>query len=693
MNSIALESRLAVMGVVIGSLLACAAQSAVAEVVRFEILERKPFADGKSFGDAGPYERIVGRVHYAIDPKQRQNRAVVDIDLAPKSADGKIHFFGDLFILTPKDPSRGRGLALYDVNNRGNKLALRFFNYGPGSNDPSSAADAGDGFLMRNGITVVWSGWDGELLPGNHRLRLSVPIATDGDRPITGPVRCEIVPSGSTKRTVINWANHGSYRPTKRGIETATLTHRERPAETRVPIPRDKWTLHVTDVESDSPTQLPMVELEMPAGLQKGHIYELIYEGQGSMVHGVCFTGLRDLMSAFKHGTGRDNPLLNDGKPTIQRAIGFGVSQSGRFLREFLYSGFNEDEQRRQVFDGLIPHVSGGGLGSFNYRFAQPTRHVAQHDHHDYPADRFPFTYETQTDPLSKQTDGILRRAVATKTAPYVMHTQSAAEYWTRSGSLAHTDPLGRRDAKIPGNVRVYLFGGTQHGPSGFPPSRGDGHNLANPGDYKPFLRSLLLKLDGWSRDGTAAPPSVYPTIAAGTLVDWRQESTGFPKIPGVRYPEVIQQPALLDFGPRWQTERIPDLQPPKQLGDYRVLVPKCGADGNEVGCLSPAEVAVPVATYTGWNSCRADAGVENELVSLRGSYLPLPISKADRDKTGDPRRSLEERYGSLAAYMKQLSQVCNELHSNGYLLEEDVARTLSVQRERVAPIFAKIEK
>jgi Alpha/beta hydrolase domain len=670
---------------------AVAAGPVDAEVVRFEIIKREPFAGGRSFGKTGPYERIVGRVYYAIDPALRQNGAIVDLRHAPRDKRGRVTFFGDLFILSPRDPRKGNGAILYGVNNRGNKLALRFFNFGGGGNDPKSAGDAGDGFLMRNGFAIVWSGWDGELLPGGNRLRLSPPVATIGGKPITGRVRCEIVPTGGYKRTVVNWANHGSYRPTTQGIKTATLTHRVRPYDPRVPIPREQWTLHVSDVKSDSPSQLPKVELELPAGFQKGHIYELIYEARDPLVHGVCFAGVRDLVAAFKHGIGTGNPLLVAGRPAVTRAHAFGVSQSGRFLREFLYWGFNEDERGRQVFDGVIPHVAGGGLGSFNHRFAQPTRHVTQHDHHDYPADRFPFAYETQTDPLSGQMDGILKRALATKTAPFVLHTQSTSECWNRSGSLPLTDPLGTRDAKPPANVRFYLFGGTQHGPSGYPPRKGDGKYLANPGDYRPFLRALLLAVDRWARDGKPAPPSVRPTIAARTLVDWRRTATGFPRIPGVQYPGVIQRPPLLDFGPRWRKERIVDSQPPKKRGHYRVLVPLCDSDGNEVDCLSPPEVAVPVATYTGWNLRSKAAGAENELVSLRGSYLPFPVTAAERKRSGDPRRSLEERYGSLDNYLRRLKAACLSLKRKGYLLDEDVVRTMRIQKERVAPLFARI--
>src|SRR5439155_3030557 len=259
------------------------------------------------------------------------------------------------------------------------------------------------------------------------------------------------------------------------------------------------------------------------------------------------------------------NPLQTSaGKPAMNRAFAFGVSQSGRFLRHLLYQGFNEDTQGRMVFDGLIPHVAGGGLGFFNHRFAQPNRHNGQHEDHLYPADLFPFTYGLATDPFTKKTDSILGRYAKSKAQPKVMHTQSAAEYWHRAGSLVHTDPLATKDAEIPDNVRIYSFGGTQHGPAAFPPAKGNSDNYTNFADYRPFLRGLLIALDDWVVNDKAPPPSVVPNIFDGTLVDWTAKATRFPKIPGVRFPTVIQQPSLNDYGPLFASKRIITIEPPK---------------------------------------------------------------------------------------------------------------------------------
>lgn len=659
-----------------------------AELTRFEIIERGTFAEGESFGETGPYERIVGRVHYELDPALPQNQNVIDLKLAPRNERGRVEFSADLFILAPLDLSKGNRAVLYEVNNRGGKGALRSFNYAASSSNPHTLKHVGDGFLMRQGYTIVWSGWDGELLPSKDRLRLCAPPAIQSEKPITGKVRCEIVPTSELTRTMVNWANHGSYRPTADGLKNATLTHRLHPDHPRVALPREDWEIHVTEVESDCGSQLPKVELEYPKGLQKAHIYELIYEAQDPLVMGTGFTAVRDLIAAIKAGTGEDNPLLHQDKPILERAHGFGVSQSGRFLREMIYWGFNEDETGEKVFDGIIPLVSGSGMGSFNHRFAQPTRHAGQHDHHDYPPDRFPFAYGTQLDPLSGQSDGILKRAAGSDTAPLVFHLQSSSEYWNRSGSLVHTDPLGTRDAEIPDTVRIYFFTGTQHGPSSFPPGRGDGQTLSNPADYKPFLRALLPALDRWSASGEEPPPSVYPKISEGDLVAWTQNATGFPDIPGIRYPGVIQQPSYLDFGPRWKTERIVDQQPPIPRGNYQVLVPRVDSDGNEIGCLAPPEVAVPIATYTSWQLRNEDAGAVNQLRSLTGSYIPFSLTKKERKETDDPRPSIAERYDNLESYLDQLRKVCQDYEEAGLFLKEDTSRILEIQRERVTPLF-----
>jgi len=678
-----------------------AADMAGAELRSLEIHHREPFADGMAFGKTGPYEILSGVARFAVDPKNEHNRLIVDLHLAPQNAEGKVEFEADVFILAPKDPAKGNGAILYEVNNRGNKLALHFFNDARSNNDPRRPADAGNGFLFRQGYTVVWCGWIGELLPGNGRMLLHAPIGSAHGKPIRGAVRYETSTSVPADTMPLSMREgHGSYPPTADGEANGRLTWRMRQTDERVPIPREQWFLErlpVPKIKEGVPGTLGQIRLHLAGGFRPGYLYELICEGEGPIVQGLGYAAVRDLVSFLRRDSTEGNPRRTaDGKPAINRALAFGVSQSGRFLRNFLHQAFNLDEKDRQVFDGLMPHVAGGGLGFFNHRFAQPTRHNAQQEEHLYPTDRFPFTYGPSVDPFSKRRDGILTRLTLAAGAlgespgiwPKVMHTQSAAEYWHRSGSLVHTDPIGKQDAAIPKNVRIYAFGGTQHGPASYPPPRSLGDNLANPGDYRPFLRALLLALDGWVKDGTPPPASVYPRIDQKTLVAWSQASTGFPALPGVRYPEVIQQPEAKDYGPKFDQEGVITTEPPAILGKYVVLVPRSDPDGNDLGPLLPPEVKVPLATYTGWSLRRRDVGAEAMLVSLQGSYIPFPRSREERLKTGDPRLSIAERYGSFEAYLQRFSQACAQLKRQGYLLEEDVRR-LAERQQRERGLFA----
>jgi hypothetical protein len=674
--------------------------SAKAELKELTIYRREPFAGGMAFGDTGAYEKLVGVARFAVDPKHSRNQAVVDLSLAPRNAQGFVEFETDVYMLAPKDAAKGNGAILYDVNNRGNKLALGMFNRG-GGNDPTTAADAGDGFLFRRGYTVVWSGWIGELLPGGNRLLMRAPIATESGQPIRGKVRYEMVSDTAAETLPLSRREgHGSYPPTAHGEAEGTLTWRMRETGERVPIPKEQWSLErmpIPKIEHGGPGTLPQIRLRLSGGFRPGYLYELICEAEGPIVQGLGYVGVRDLLSFLRNDNSERNPLRSADKSAIQRVYGFGVSQSGRFLRNYLYLGFNGDESNRKVFDGLMPHVAGGGLGFFNHRFAQPTRHNGQHEEHLFPGDYFPFAYGDAADPFNRNFDpfknanGVesLTRHTEPERLPKIMHTQSAAEYWHRSGSLVHTDPLGHTDAEIPENVRIYAFGGTQHGPASNPPGRGNGDNLLNPGDYRPYLRGLLDAVDAWVRNGTEPPPSVYPRIDQGTLVDWRQRSTGFPAIPGVRYPEVIQQPPALDHGPDFATKGLLTTLPPRIKGHYTVLVPRSGADGNDLGCLSPPEVAVPLATYTGWNLRRRDPGAEGMLLSLSGSYIPFPKTGAERKAAGDPRASIEERYASFEHYRDLFTARCAELMKGRYLLQEDADRLVS-EREKLRPLFAK---
>lgn len=663
-----------------GLVLLTAATTLRGELLSLDIRQRTDFAGGRSFGKVGSYEVLTGIARFGLDPNHPANRRIVDLGLARTNSKGQVEFACDVCLLAPKDPGKGNGALFYDVNNRGTKLALRFFNFAGGGNDLSRKNSEGDGFLMERGFVVVWCGWIGELLPGDDRLLLQPPIPLQDGRPLTGLVRFEM---SSDKRVdslpLSRREGHGTYTPDP--AQPMTLTVRALEGDERRVVSRQQWRLKTVPIperkDGGVPGTLPQTRLFLDGGFEPGMLYELVATARGSIVQGTGFAAVRDLVSFLRHDASKGNPLRNsEGRPVIERAHAFGVSQSGRFLRHLLWQGFNEDEKGRLVFDGLMPHVAGGGLGFFNHRFAQPTRHNGQHEDHLYPADIFPFTYGPEFDPFLKVKDGILS-TYSGKKQPKVMHTQSAAEYWHRAGSLPHTDPLGKKDAVLPENVRLYAFGGTQHGPASYPPSRGNADNLANPGDYRPFLRALLVELDDWVKEGKAPPASVYPRITDGTLVSKEKAALAFPKIPGVRFPKVIQQPPYADFGPSFRKTWILEMEPPVVKGSYMVLVPAPDADGNDRGCLLPPEVAAPSATFTGWNLRRKEVGADAQLANLLGSFLPFPKTKADRLKTGEPRPALEERYADEAAYRRSVEKACAGLVRDGYLLDEDVRRAV----------------
>jgi hypothetical protein len=656
------------------------APAAHAELIDLEILHREPYADGKSFEPTGPYEKIVGIAKFAVDPKHSKNKVIVDLDLAPRNKDGLVEFASDVYILAPKNLSKGNGALFYDVNNRGKKLALGMFN-----------TPADNPFLMRRGYTIVWCGWIGELLPGEERLLLKPPVALENSKPVRGIVRFEMSSDKPVKSMPLSRRDgHGSYVPTQEGLAKAVLTQRKLEPDPRIVIPPRLWKVAVQPmipVKEGVAGTLPQVRLELATGFEPGVLYELVCECEGSIVQGVGFAAVRDLISYLRHEASAKNPLRReDNQPAFDRAYAFGVSQSGRFLRHFLWEGCNEDEKDRIVFDGLIPHVAGGGLGFFNHRFAQPTRHNGQHEDHLYPADVFPFTYGTSFDENFKGwAGGILDLYMDSKKKPKIMHTQSAAEYWHRSGSLVHTWPLEKRDHEIPSNVRIYAYGGTQHGPAGEPLKPGIGQNLPNAADYRPFLRAHLDALDEWVRNGKHPPPSVYPRFDNNTLVNWKK--SGFPKIPGVAVPKVIQRPAFANFGPQFEERSIITIEPPNVVAHYNVYVPRSDQDGNDVGTLNLPDVAVPLATYTGWNLRNKEVGAEGQLASLLGSYIPFARTKAERDKTGDPRISIEECYGSFENYQKRYVEACERLVRGRYLLPEDAKRLIE-GRAKVRSLF-----
>jgi hypothetical protein len=424
-------------------------------------------------------------------------------------------------------------------------------------------------------------------------------------------------------------------------------------------VPRPDW--HLED----------RTRVVMPAGFEAGKIYELVYTAQDPVVVGLGPTAIRDLISFLKYG-GADVTALGDSKDFIQRAYGFGISQSGRFLRTFLYYGFNRDEAGRRVFDGVLCHVSGAARGSFNFRFAQPSRDAHPFYNTFYPTDIFPFSDVEQTDPETGLTDGLLARAMRDRVVPKIFYSDTSYEYWGRSASLIHTTIDGQKDAVLPDTTRMYFLTGGQHGPAPFPPPKNHTQNLSNPNDFRWAMRALLVAMDRWVSDGAEPPASLYPRIAQDTLVPLG--AVQFPKIPGVRLPAHIQKAYRVDYGPEFRTRGIVSIEPPQVGNAFPMLLPQVDRDGNETSGLRMPEIQVPLATYTGWNLRAPDIGAPEEIYSMVGSFLPFARTKAERELRHDPRPSVEERYAGRVQYLAKIEAAARSLVSGGYLLEGDVA-------------------
>ena len=646
------------------------AATASAEVVRVVVESRADVADGRAYGLAGPYEKLAGMVHFEVDPANAANRIVADVDFAPRNGRGMVEFRSNFFLLKPKDAGRGNGAVLYEVSNRGGKGMLGYFNNAAGSRDPRTAEEMGDGFLLKNGFSLLWLGWQFDVPLRDGQMRLHTPAATGGGAPITGLVRSEVIVNRRTCDRSLADRNHVAYAVSDPDDPANVMTVRDGVDQPRRVIPRDRWRFGRCGADGsivDDPTRV-----HLDGGFEPHRIYDVVYVARDPALVGLGPAAVRDVIAQMKYEA---TPELGLPAGAVERAIAWGVSQSGRFLRTFLYHGFNVDEQNRRVFDGVLAHVAGGGRGSFNHRFAQPSRDGHPFLNKLYPSDVFPFTDVVQHDPETDMRDGLLA-GIRPGHMPKVFYTNSSYEYWGRAASLIHTTLDGTADAPLLDNVRIYSFAGGQHGPGRFPPRRTSGQQLSNPNDYSWFLRPLLLAMDRWIDDGAPPPPSVYPRIADGDLV--APERLRFPDLPGVGRPAAPHLAYRAVYGPEFRTRGIASVQPPEVLSAFPILVPRVDADGNETGGLMMPEVAVPLATYTGWNLFHAEAGPPDVLSSMQGSYVPFPRTAGDRERAGDPRRSIAERYGSRAEYVGRVTEAALALVGDGYLLAEDLAPILA---------------
>ena len=653
----------------ISLILLSAASPLNARVVRVEIASRQDVLNGQSFGDAGAYERITGRVYFSVAVANPHNKPIVDLANAVNLKNGEVEFSADFIAIRPKDSRKGNGSMILENPNRGHSRIISLVDGG----NWNVLNDAGDAWLLRNGFTVVSLGWQWDAV-GDDALRLNAPIAKENGKTITGLLRGDLMPSKEMAEIPLGHLITGNMGGSEYPVASPddprnVLSVRDSRDAVRTMIPRSEWQLvHTVDGKVVPSNR----HIHLNGGFHPGKIYEYVYVVADPVVAGLSFAAVRDFASYAKHASDTIAPA--------QRVYGEGISQNGRFLRNFLYDGFNADEDGKIALDGVLAHVAGAGRGSFNYRFAQPSRDAQPTSSIFFPTDIFPFTDEAETDPLTKESAGLLDRAVAEKVVPKIFFSNTSYEYWGRAAALIHITADGKRDTPISDNVRVYHFTGLQHFPGPWPPAKGDGDlrgqqpESALPIRY--FWRAMITNMDAWVRTSAPPPPSTYPKIADGTLVLLRDYA--FPAIPGVNKPHEANAGTRLDFGPRWH-EGILSIQPPKVGESFPVLVPQVDADGNERDGVRLPEITVPLATFASWNLRDPAIGAPDQRVSFEGSYIPFPKTVADRQKAGDPRKSIEECYTSREDYMTHYTQAVDDLVKQRWILPED--RGALVQR------------
>ncbi len=635
-------------------------------VERLEIIERVPFAAGMSFGEIGAYEKIRGVAYFALKPGTRANARIVDLELAPRDVQGKVRFSGEFVMLRPV--RGGDSSLIYDVNNRGGIAILGQVNgSAPLHNDPSTAADAGDGFLMRHGFTLLFSAWTWDVAPQgplDKPLVLSPPVARrPGDRPIFGPVQNEFTVSSAKESTTYAGMRGLTYEPAVPDDARAILTERARPDDIRRVIARSLWRF-LPPTQQGGPG-----EVGMKGGFQPGLLYELTYTAKDPRVTGAGLAGIRDLLSYF-----REHAF--EGAPPFRTTLIFGISQSARLIGRMLHDGLDVGENGKLAFDGAYLEVpGGGGSGGFNSRFVQPTRHPSTLEEHDYPADMFPFTSSPSTDPITGRKASTLDRAQDQQgRLPKVMIANTSTEYWNRDASLLTTSPDGRRDIEPAMNVRVYSFMGAQHY-VGRSRTREPYTSCVSTTDHYLPMRALLLALERWTAADVAPPPSAFPRISDGTLVTVDKYRSKFPTHFELTPPTLNLREPRLDFGPGFESNGIATRVPPLHGGEFGTLVPDADGDGNDRGGVRMIELEVPLGTHTGWNLRASHTGFGWATARFDGSFAPFVRARADAPQ--DPRAALAERYSSRDAFEVLVRQAAARQEATGFLLQEDVERAV----------------
>ena len=653
-----------------------------AAVERIEIIERQPFAGGAKFGSVGSYERIRGRVHFVVNPRDTANARIVDLSRARTDNRGLVTFSGDFLLLTPRNSERANRRLLYEVGNRGNLGMLSFFNDAPQNNRPMDKTDAGNGYLFRNGYSMLWTAWNWDVTDGDGRLQIDLPIARENKKVIFGQVSAEITVNWPSRCEPLAWGNSRGYPPAPSHLDTATLTVRKNQGDLRKLVSRDQWYIGCVRHGSVEPSQ---IHLYLTDGFVPSRLYEFVYIARDPRVVGLGLLAIRDSLSFFRFERtdveDTPNPLAGD----IDHTLIFGISQSGRVIQHMLYEGMHVDEFGRMVFDGAFVHVAGAGKGSFNHRFAQTTRHPSVYEDHQYPADFFPFATTPQQDKITGTSGDVLGRAKSLGMVPKIFYTGTSTEYWTRASSLLHADVDGSVDIPLHHRVRLYVFVGAQHGIWSYS-HKAFFDNCINPLDHRPPMRALLSHLGQWVTNEALPPESVFPKIKDKTLGSYRSWKSAFPKISNLRLPSQNLAPPRLHLGQRW-VKGIIDIVPPGLGLPFVTLVPMPDQDGIDMGGIRLPAVAAPLGTYLGWNLRHRAFGTKSQVGRWSGSFIPFALNKEGKIPKREPRLSIKSRYRDRRGYILAVRRAANALRDRGFLLDEDLTHTI----EQAGAFFDRI--
>ena len=652
-------------------------------LLRFEITQREPYANARAFGATGPYEQVDGIAHFAVDPAHAVNQSVVDLALAPSNAVGLVEFEADLSIVMPVIGSKGNGRAIVELPNRGRRRVVAMLNRAPTDAPVSRHSHPGDGFLFERGFTVASIGWQWDVNRSDALMGLSAPCAMRDGLAVRGQTMVEIRPCERVSTWLLADRIHRPMPAAAGEQPEAVLYVRDFEDGEDTVVARDRWNFaRCTDsgvLESSAEY------LHLEGGFDPGRIYQIVYETDYAPVAGLGLLALRDV-APFLRNAGSENPTPGG----FSALIAWGVSQTGRMLRDFMYFGLNLCEDGTMAYEGIAPHVAGARRGSFNHRFAQPSNQTTPLWGH-----AFPYADVSTTDPLSTQSAGLLDRLSATGVTPKIISTNSAAEYWRGDATLAHVDTVGECDLAEHPCARSYLFASTQHTPGYLGQSR---INTAvhttmryplNVLDYRPLLRAALINLDLWINEGVEPPPSRHPRIADGTAVLRDEILQYYATIPEFELLSADRLPFVRTVDMGNQEDIGVGHFPVCEGAFYPALVSAIDADGNELAGIRLPDVVVPVGSNAGWNPRDPSIGSPDQIVPMSGLTLFFAADEQQRKRSADPRPSIAQRYTSPDDYEAQVRQVAKQLSNERYLLEQDIDAVVAAALERYAAAAA----